>query len=367
MRVIPLLLLLPAPFLSLVPGACAIPLYHLSLTLPGHPRGYANSSIAVSTFLTNDGLSWLNVSVSFNANSELSALPQYNEVIAPGTYAGRSTWIAIPSGYSPGNHTIIVEASYQYFDNSTGKWATPPDSPILETTTLIVDDTPSRTFFYTFFLPQVAPFGVASALAGIVPLLLIRKRAHRKPRDDPGNSPNESTQKGPLFEFATSVRGPIFLFILAVIEPIFSSRPATGSILSESLAFSGFVLASLIALARRKHGSVLFLSILFLGLSASLLSPLLTTSYRLPMSYRYGIVESGFPFQWYMQIIPSQVGLFCPRVSLCPISHFGYIPRNPVSMFYLLVDMIFYGALVVGILTGYKASVIVSRRLRAAL
>jgi len=169
-----------------------------------------------------------------------------------------------------------------------------------------------------------------------------------------------------LFAFATSVRGPIFLFILAVIEPIFSSVPSVGSILAESLAFSGFVLASLIALARRKDGSVLFLSILFLGLSATLLSPLLTTSYQLPISYKYGIVESGFPFQWYTQIIPSEVVVFCPRVSFCPIAHFGYIPRNPVNIFYLLVDMLFYGALVVGMMSSYKASIIISRRLKAA-
>jgi len=48
----------------------------------------------------------------------------------------------------------------------------------------------------------------------------------------------------------------------------------------------------------------------------------------------------------------------CPPASLCP-RWFGYIPHNPVNPFYLLVDILFYGALVVGIMTGYKATIIV--------
>ena len=367
MRATPLLtLLFLVCCLSLLPGARASPLYHLSLGLPSYARGYAGSTTIVATFLNNDGLSWLNVSVHFKAKLEPFALPQYAEVIAPGTYAGRGDNIVIPSGYSPGNHTITVEANFQYFDNSTGKWTTPPDSPIFETTTLIVNDTPSTTFYYIFFLPQVAPFGIASALAGLVPLVLIRKRGPSKPRDQPGNSSDGSSQNGPLWEFATSVRGPIYLFLLAVVEPIFSPFPAVSSILAESLAFSGFILASLIALARRKYGTVLFLSILFLGLSATLFSTLATTSYRLPRPYFQGTVEAGFPLPWYTQILPFQAVSICPPASLCP-RWFGYIPHNPVNPFYLLVDILFYGALVLGIMTGYKATIIVSRKLKGAL
>jgi hypothetical protein len=97
----------------------------------------------------------------------------------------------------------------------------------------------------------------------------------------------------------------------------------------------------------------------------TLLSTLSTTVYNLPNRYLPGSIKAGFPFQWYAQIIPAPETPYCPPGSLCPLYH--YIPNNPVSPFYLLVDILFYGAVVVGILTGYGVSIIVSRRLKVAL
>jgi len=118
----------------------------------------------------------LNVSVSLTEDLKPLAIPLYNETMPPGSSVGRGNEVAIPSSRSAGNLTIIVQASYQYLDDNTGKWTTPPDSPIVERTTLIVSDKPSINLDSTFLLQQIAPFGVASALTGTLPLILVRKR-----------------------------------------------------------------------------------------------------------------------------------------------------------------------------------------------
>jgi hypothetical protein len=321
-------------------------------------------------------MTWLNVSLNFAMDSKPITFPQSDPMLAPGTSIGKNTvyGLQIPSSYAPGNHTMTAEAIYQYFDNSTGKWTTAPDSPLIESIGLIVNDPPSTIFLHTMFLTQTAPLAIALGVLGVFPVALAFRRRKQSLEQDHRRASRDFPEKKTGFRKKANLANLVRFLLLALpgLVVYTLSRFPLGAGISHLLVQAGLLGELVVVLIsigfwRMDSGAAFLFSVLCLSLSATLASTGFIVTSHLPSACLPGMVGAGFPFQWSTQFVLYQGGPYSGPALLCPFPSWIFLDQNPVaSAIYFLVDTMVYATIALGIIVACKAAILLSRRLRLA-
>ncbi len=298
---------------------------------------------------SNTRITGITLSLDYgNFSIENSGPPSLNQAY------GETRWITIPSTETVGNHTFTVTANYQFYNNDTKTWITPGGTPRILTGTLNVLPDPTVTARATAVFGTILPVSAGLLVGGITTGAFALKR-NRKP------SPTSNVSTRGLVRNLRSGLLPAVIVACSVALALFIWDASQINIYARSTAFwaqaVGFALLPLIMAVtafvfRRDYHRLSLLSILLLSLSATLGSTVSLRNYRLAGPCSPGLVVAGFPFPWLPIWYPY---LYSGNGPLPQCPFYVTPPVFILGPSFFLLDMLFYGSIMLAVLEFYRA------------
>ena len=154
----------------MIPGARADQTDSPNITIPGQLEGYQGDGFYLSFNANNTSRTEIRLSNVTVTLDNVSSTLRYGPGSLPHErWDGTSWWVDIPSEETIGPHSVSIAFAFEVYNNNTGSWTFPINSPLEMSRTLLVLPSPARINLAEAIiaLPISALFTVLGARAAL--------------------------------------------------------------------------------------------------------------------------------------------------------------------------------------------------------